>query len=274
MARERTTKPAPSKSKAPTIQRTEPARNSLSALRRRSPKTSERVARDLANYIVESDLAVGTMLPTEKELIAQLQVGRTTLREALRLLETRGVLTIRSGPGGGPVVRRPEPSDLGEALSLILLFEHATLAEVTEARQAFEPLVARLATPRIGDAELATLTDINDQMAEHVANSDSRPLLELNERFHHTISRAAGNVVLEIFVEALLTIFDNALMGYPYPPERRRKVVREHEAIIAAFREGDEEKVVEAVTAHAHSATRLWQSRQPEILTRPLRWIQ
>jgi len=88
-------------------------------LRRRQPKTSERIARDIASHIVDNKLAPGTMLPTEREMIESMGVGRTTLREALRLLETRGVLTIKSGPRGGPVVRRPRPSDLSEALTCI-----------------------------------------------------------------------------------------------------------------------------------------------------------
>lgn len=273
MARQNTARER-SEPEVPTIPTSEPTRASLSGLRRRSPKTSERVARDLANYIVESNLPVGTMLPTEKELIAQLEVGRTTLREAQRLLETRGVLAIRSGPGGGPIVRHPEPSDLSEALSLMLQFERATLAEVMEARQAFEPLVARLALPRVGDAELAELEEINREMERQVDSRDSRALLALNQRFHRTISRAADNIVLHIFVETLLTIFDVALTGYPYPPKRRRQVVREHDAIIAAFREQDEDKVTQTVTAHTRGAMDFWRKRQREVLTRPLRWIQ
>src|ERR1700728_4543760 len=95
----------------------------LGKSRQRSLKASELIARDLASYIVDQDLPEGTALPPEREMVASFGVGRNTLREALRILETRGVITIRSGPGGGPVVRRPRPSDLGEAMTLILQFE-------------------------------------------------------------------------------------------------------------------------------------------------------
>src|SRR3954463_16835351 len=76
---------------------------------RRSPKACEVIARDLANYIVDNNLPEGAKLPVEKDMLETLGVGRTTLREALRLLETRGVLVIRAGPKGGPVVRHPVP---------------------------------------------------------------------------------------------------------------------------------------------------------------------
>src|SRR6202044_2703439 len=84
----------------------------LVASRRRNLKQSELIAQYLASYIVDSDLPPGTTLPPEREMVQSLAIGRTTLREALRLLETRGVITIRSGRHGGPVVRRPDPRDL------------------------------------------------------------------------------------------------------------------------------------------------------------------
>src|ERR1700712_5464882 len=121
-----------------------PSFDGLGIARRRTLKRSEVIAHDLARYIVEANLPAGSMLPHEKEMIEQLGVGRTTLRGALRILETRGVLTIRSGPGGGPVVRHPEPSDLTEALTLILQFQRATLMEVMVAREWLPPATARV----------------------------------------------------------------------------------------------------------------------------------
>src|ERR1700694_3801942 len=83
-------------------------------LRRRRLQRSEVLAQDLVEHITEGRLPAGSMLPRERELTEQLGVGRATLREALRILETRRVLTVRSEPGSGPVVRHPEPSDLTE----------------------------------------------------------------------------------------------------------------------------------------------------------------
>src|SRR5207248_1815276 len=106
-----------------------------------------------------------------------LGVGRTTLREALRLLETRGVLTIRAGPKGGPVVRRPSAEDFGDALALILQFEGASLSDVIEARNALEPMLARLAAPRI-DADQAVIDRLTAGDAEGSAEAMRRHLTE------------------------------------------------------------------------------------------------
>src|ERR1700722_19133957 len=134
--------------------------------RKRTLKTSELIARDLASYIVDQELPEGTALPPERGMVASFGVGRNTLREALRILESRGVITIRSGPGGGPVVRRPRPSDLGEALTLILQFESATFREVMDARAWLEPIVTRSAARSIGKPAIAELRAVNASMVE------------------------------------------------------------------------------------------------------------
>src|SRR4051794_14508658 len=85
--------------------------------RERTRKASEDVARRLVAFIVDNRLSDGARLPTEAELQRHFGVGRTTLREALRLLETQGALTIKAGPRGGPVVRLPRPEDLRGSLT-------------------------------------------------------------------------------------------------------------------------------------------------------------
>src|ERR1700722_19891212 len=134
--------------------------------RKRTLKTSELIARDLASYIVDQELPEGTALPPEREMIESFGIGRNTLREALRILETRGVITIRSGPGGGPVVRRPRPSDLGEALTLILQFESATFREGMDGRAWLEPIVAASAARNITKPVTAALRAIDASIIE------------------------------------------------------------------------------------------------------------
>jgi DNA-binding FadR family transcriptional regulator len=90
----------------------------MTAFRRRMPKASERLARHLATSIVEGEIEDGARLPNEGEMLAQLQVGRATLREALRLLEVWGLVVIRTGPGGGPTVRRLTGSELADHRAL------------------------------------------------------------------------------------------------------------------------------------------------------------
>lgn len=239
-------------------------------LRRRQPKTSERIARDIASHIVDNKLAPGTMLPTERDMIESFGVGRTTLREALRLLETRGVLTIKSGPRGGPVVRRPRPSDLSEALTLILEFEQSSLGDVFEARVALEPKLARLAAARISEEAVDQLQASVDAMMGDLVNHDV--FLEENQRFHSLIADVAGNVVLGVFTETLKTVADGALAGVRYTPNRRRAVASAHQAIVDALRGRDVEAADAAMTRHLDEAGRYWTRKYGELVSEPVRW--
>jgi DNA-binding FadR family transcriptional regulator len=239
--------------------------------RPRTPKTSERIAHDLAGHIVDAGLEEGAVLPTEKEMIEAFGAGRTTVREALRLLETRGVLTIRPGPGGGPAVRRPRPADLGGALTLILQFEQASLADVMEAREALRPMVARLAATRVTDETVAELRASVARMLEHV--DDQQFFFEENARFHSLVAEASGSVVLRVFTESLKSIADGAFVGIRYNEKRRRAVALAHGRIVDALEARDPDAAAEAMHRHLRAARRYWEFEYPELVSQPIRWI-
>src|SRR4051812_25076764 len=90
----------------------------------RPRKAAEVVARRMVAELADQQVAPGTVLEQEPEMLARYGVGRNTLREALRLLETQGVLSLRAGRG--PVVQTPTPDYLLNSLSLILQFHDAT----------------------------------------------------------------------------------------------------------------------------------------------------
>ncbi len=237
---------------------------------RRAPKMSERVAHRLVDYIVENDLVEGTMLPAESQLVTVMEVGRTTLREALLLLETWGVLTIKAGRNGGPVVRRPRPDDLREALALQLHFASATLRDVVEAREALEPMSARLAAARISDSDLDALDATVARMREH---PDSQQVfLEENRRFHSIIAESTGSVVLHAFIDTIKSISDGAMAGIHYGRRNRVAVADAHERVAAAIRSGEGSAAEATMRDHLVEARTYWEEHA-DIGARPVRWI-
>lgn len=238
---------------------------------RRTPKTSEVIARDLAHHIINNDLPEGSMLPVEKEMLESLGVGRTTLREALRLLETRGVLTIRAGPNGGPVVRRPRPADFSDALTLILQFEGASLADVWEARVALEPKIAELAASRVTKAQLEELDDSVAMILENLERQDV--FLKENQRFHEIIARAAGSKVLIIMQETIRSIADGAVLGVQYSSSRRKAVAEAHRRIADALRKHDGAAASETMRQHVSEAGTFWARKYPELYGKPVLWL-
>jgi DNA-binding FadR family transcriptional regulator len=240
---------------------------------RRLLKRSEVIARDLAEHIVDSRLPAGTMLPREREMIEQLGVGRTTLREALRILETRGVLTIRSGPGGGPVVRRPDPSDLTESLTLILQFQRATMVEVLDARAWLEPTVARMAANHITKSEIRRLHEYNEEMAAAI-DADDESIMDANQRFHRVIAASTGNLVVQIFTETLLTVADSGVSELKHSREFKRVSVEGHEEVIRALEAGDPDPAEAAMREHVLEGKKRRVKENRDLMSRPLRWIQ
>jgi GntR family transcriptional regulator, transcriptional repressor for pyruvate dehydrogenase complex len=211
------------------------------------------------------------MLPVEKDMLESMGVGRTTLREALRLLETRGVLVIRAGPRGGPVVRHPVPEQLADALTLILQFEGASLSSIFEARNALEPMLADLAASRISDAELGDLDATIVRMTENAGDQDV--FLEENRGFHSIIARASGSTVLRVLLEALKSLADGSTVGVEYTPRRRKAVADIHQSIADALRAHDGAAAAERMHRHLQEAADYWQRKYPDLYGRPVRWI-
>jgi len=239
---------------------------------RRSRKTSEFIARDLVNFIVSENLQPGARLPTEKEMVEFFGVGRTTLREALRLLETRGVITIRSGPRGGPVVRCPNASDLNEALRLILQFEGASVADVIEARRSFEPIVARLAARQISQKSLDLLQETIDAISANL--DDHQRFLMENQRFHSIVAESSGSKVLRIFGETIKSLADDALVSLDVTPERRKDVALAHQRIVNALRDHDEDEAENMMRLHIDEAAGYWNRNFSDQASLPVRWVR
>jgi DNA-binding FadR family transcriptional regulator len=209
-------------------------------------------------------------------MVQSMGVGRTTLREALRLLETRGVLTIRSGPRGGPIVRRPDPRDLSEALSLILQFDEADLTVVMEARCTLEPAAARMAATRMTPEQLDQLRAKNRSIIENA--HDFETFFELNREFHRLIAQASGNVVVQIFVESIMSIAD--IRG-PRVTHGKRQVdavieqrARAHDKVLDALAKRDANAAEAAMAEHLEEAYRFWGREYKHLLSQPILWKQ
>ena len=112
---------------------------------RRPEKLAETVARRIVHDISDRGLQPGAVLPSEKQMSAQYEVARGTLREALRILEIHGLIQMKLGPGGGPVVNETRSDELGRMLTLFLHGAGATMADLMDARIVIEPMAARAA---------------------------------------------------------------------------------------------------------------------------------
>src|ERR1700730_177986 len=116
-------------------------------------KTSESVARDIVHDIVSGGLHTGDRLAPEAVMLDQYGVSRESLREGLRLLEVQGLISIRRGPGGGPIVGRVDPANFGRISTLFYHLAGGTYGELFEAWVVTEGMLAERAA-RHGDRQL------------------------------------------------------------------------------------------------------------------------
>ncbi|MGO1236570.1 FadR/GntR family transcriptional regulator, partial [Microbacterium gubbeenense] len=100
----------------------------------RPQKTALLVAQQIVADIQQRGNVAGDRLPPEKVMLEQYQIGRGTLRESLRFLELQGMITLKPGPGGGPVVEQANGTGLATSLTLLLQFENAPYRDIVEAR--------------------------------------------------------------------------------------------------------------------------------------------
>jgi len=228
------------------------------AAARRPKKASEQLADEILGYIVDRNLAPGTRLAPERQMLADTGRARGTLREALRLLESRGVVEVRAGAAGGAFVRKPQPADLGGAITTVLLLEGASMLDVLAAREDMEVAALMRAVPRIGPRHLAVMQDSVDCLREHIADRD-RFLVEAG-RFHAVINEAAMSPVLRILNEALratqMSSTSDFAMTY------RKRVADEHQDIIDALVEGNAQRAIDRMRTHVHTSAHSWAVRR------------
>jgi GntR family transcriptional repressor for pyruvate dehydrogenase complex len=197
-------------------------------------------------------------------------VGRGTLRESLRFLELQGVISLRPGPGGGPIVQQPDGSTLATSLVLLLQFENAPYSTVVEARSGLEPMMARLASERMSDDQLKELKDRVDTMRTSL--DDQAVFLETNKRFHDIIAWGSGNAMFGYLVDALLGIIDGTAMGVDYPRHRRSAVVKAHTRIYEALASRDADASMSAMQNHIAEYVRYTEKKYPDTLAQPIAW--
>lgn len=237
----------------------------------RPQKTAVLVAKRIVADIQERGNKVGDRLPPERIMLEEYNIGRGTLRESLRFLELQGIIVLKPGPGGGPIVQQPDGSGLSIALTLLLQFENAPYRTIVEARTALEPMMARLAAKRMTDEDLVELKASLDTMKANL--SDEAIFLETNQQFHDVIAHNSGNSLFAHLINTLLEIIDGTTIGVDYPEHRRKAVYEAHKIIYEALAVRDSDAASEAMHDHILEYAQYVERKFPEVLGKPITWV-
>jgi GntR family transcriptional regulator, transcriptional repressor for pyruvate dehydrogenase complex len=230
------------------------------------PKASDVLAHELRERILSGAVAEGEALPSERELVEQTQLSRTTVREALRILEVQGLLRIKVGRSGGAFVRRPDVQSVADSVELLVRGRRIRLSSLHETREAVEPSCAVLAARNRTDADLAAIEFANEAMQN--AGDDLSAFLDANVAWHVSVARAGGNELLSSFMQAISKAIYLATEYEDFiDAEVREQTLQVHRRITDAIREQDEDAADRRMRRHVHAfATELLATDQREAI--------
>lgn len=224
---------------------------SIEAVQLVSDQRSERIAKQVLDFIDLNRLSPGDRLPPERDLARNLQVSRPSMREALRILQTQGKVEIRHGQG--TFVAQPQTT---RQLQAALLTADVGIEELFEMRQVFEIPAAGWAANRRTKEQLrlmrSTLNQLN-LLAQQVP-ADYDVLQKLDAEFHLRIVEAAANRFLNQSVGVLQAMLNTSMETTLRLPGRIEESKHDHEAIFAAIESGDAEAAERAAALHIMGA--------------------
>lgn len=239
---------------------------------RRAVKVAESVAREILHDIADRQLPPGATLPSEAEMVETFDVARASLREALRILEVYGLIRIKPGPGGGPVVADIDSKDLGQTLTFYLQASGVTFREVMQARLILEPIMARAAAERDDEGVRASLRRGIDE-ARGVMDKDDQQYLNVATGFHDVISGASGNRVLDLLARSLKDIYVARVRSVIYAPDDRVKLLHDHEVVAEAILSGDGDKAEALMRDHMVEYVQIFEDRFPGFMDEEIDWF-
>lgn len=202
-------------------------------------KSSDLLAEKLKQEILTEAYPLGASLPTERELVLATGLSRGSVREALRILETQGLVHTRAGRYGGSTVSQPSDDMLASHINLYAKGRSVPFSALVEVRQALEPMVAYLAARNRTEEDLETLRAISMRLDE-AAVSDVTSFLEENANWHDALAAASHNELLRAFALSIGGLMLEASRIENFASDEVRMRVRHaHRRILEAIEAGD-----------------------------------
>ncbi|WP_226909483.1 FadR/GntR family transcriptional regulator [Georgenia ruanii] len=214
-------------------------------------KAAEVVAREVVRRIRADGLQPGDNLPSEAEMLKQYGVSRESLREGLRLLEVQGMISIRRGPGGGPVVGTVDSANLGRMEALFFHMAGATYDELFAAWVFAESTLARMAAANPdAEARQSAMTPYLTGEVEDIEHADLEVYISGHEGFHGAVSALAGNRVFQLTFRAYGQLVAHHLATIGDVRTIHQALVDDHLQLAQAIVSGDSEAAASIMENH------------------------
>jgi DNA-binding FadR family transcriptional regulator len=212
-------------------------------------RMSEVIVEKIRDLMRDGQLRPGDRLPPERELCERFGVSRVTMREALRMLESAGLVEIRVGARGGAFVTAPTSNRVGEGLADLLTLSVISAANVTEVRLILEVGIVPLVCDRATEDDLTALEKICERSEAALGSGDYS--MDISLEFHTAVAQATHNPALEMLIESFRgPILMSLQQAKDAAPEMGGLGTKEHEQFIEAVRQRNADKASRIMREH------------------------
>lgn len=213
-------------------------------------KKAQSLLFDIARDVAAQGLRPGDRLPPQPELMRRYQAGATPLREALRMLELSGLVSVRPGPNAGAVIEAADAEHLAVLVAAFLSMAGVTYGQVLDAWAMSEPLLAAAAAANPDRGRVAA------ELAGFAAEGGGEEPVSATHAidFHDAVARAAANPALSLVLQVLSYVVADLYWASTDVAFPGRRVRHEHGEVAEAILAGDSERARRAMEAHARGA--------------------
>lgn len=214
-------------------------------------RLSERVIEAIREMIVEENFRPGDKFYSENELTKKLKVSRSSIREAVRILEATGLVTVKHGKG---IFISDSMKQELEAFTNWLKNNESALLEHFEVRLIIDPKAAAAAAKNADSQNIRKMEEVCQDFLSQSKENNVAGLIKCDEEFHRLLAKSTKNKTLYFLMKTMTNYLSEGWISSLHVPGRIDKTVKEHRAVLEAIKKGDSEQAEQAMLRHLNNA--------------------
>jgi GntR family transcriptional regulator, transcriptional repressor for pyruvate dehydrogenase complex len=217
----------------------------------RKIRLSEQIINVIKEMIISDGFKPGDKFYSENELTGKLQVSRSSIREAVRILEVTGIVTVRHGKG---IFISESKKEGFEAFAEWVKTHESALIEHFEVRLIIDPKAAAYAARNAESEDIIKLEEACEDFVENYRTNNTPGIIKADEEFHKILAKSTKNRTLYMIMKTMTDSLSEGWISSLHVPGRVKKTIIEHRAVLQAIKDRDPESAERAMNHHINNA--------------------